>query len=133
MVIILYIGVVFPFKGLLLLDYHNFYFLMILKETLTILSLSNPVLQYTLTMVICWPGIINRQEMDLITVNYEIILVIILYIYSYKNYCTYKCLCFWHFYVWNAFAIFYSDFRRLILLKTFQKFFHDCSALQNHI
>ena len=43
--IIPYIGVVFPFlRSLWLLCYH-FYFLMSLNETLTFLSLSNPVLQ----------------------------------------------------------------------------------------
>ena len=46
MPIIPYIGVVFPFKESLFLDRYHFYFLMILKETLTFLSLSNPVLQY---------------------------------------------------------------------------------------
>ena len=40
--IIPYIGVVFPFMGSLSSD--NFYFLMILKERLTFLPLSNPVL-----------------------------------------------------------------------------------------
>ena len=41
--IIPYIGVFFPFMGLLSLDRYHFNFLMILKETLTFLSLSNPV------------------------------------------------------------------------------------------
>ena len=40
-------GVVFSFLGSLSLDCYHFDFLMILKETLTFLSLSNPVLQYT--------------------------------------------------------------------------------------
>ena len=44
--IIPYIGVVFPFMGLLSLNCYHFYFLMILKETLTFLSLSYPVPQY---------------------------------------------------------------------------------------
>ena len=44
--IITYVGVVFPFVGPLSLDRCNFYFLMILKKTLTFLSLSNPVLRY---------------------------------------------------------------------------------------
>ena len=39
-----YMGVVFP-----LWDRYNFYFLMILKEMLIFLSLSNPVLQYSQT------------------------------------------------------------------------------------
>ena len=39
--IIPYIGVAFPFMGWLSLDRHHFYFLMVLKETLTFLSLSN--------------------------------------------------------------------------------------------
>ena len=46
MPIIPYIGVVLPFKGSLSLDRYNFYFLMILKETLKFLLLSKPVLQY---------------------------------------------------------------------------------------
>ena len=44
MTIILYIGVVFSFY--LSLDQYHFDFLMILKEPLTFLSLSNMVLQY---------------------------------------------------------------------------------------
>ena len=44
--VIPYIGVAFPFMGLLTLDHYHFYFLMIFKETLTFLSLSNLVLQY---------------------------------------------------------------------------------------
>ena len=43
MPVILYIGVVFPFMRSLSLD--RYHFLIILKETLTFLSLSNPVLQ----------------------------------------------------------------------------------------
>ena len=42
--IIPYIGVVFSFMGLLLLDRYNFYFLIILKEALTFLQPSDPVL-----------------------------------------------------------------------------------------
>ena len=44
--IICYIRVVFPFMGSLSLDRYRFYFLMILKETLIFLLLSNLVLQY---------------------------------------------------------------------------------------
>ena len=47
-VILSYIEVVFPFMGSLSLDRYHLYFLMILNETLTFLSLSNPVLQYAL-------------------------------------------------------------------------------------
>ena len=46
MPVMTYIGVVFSFMGSLSLDCYHFYLLMILKETLTFLSLSNPVLQY---------------------------------------------------------------------------------------
>ena len=46
--IIRHIGVVFSFMRSLSLDCYNFDFLIILKETLTIMSLSNPVLQYRL-------------------------------------------------------------------------------------
>ena len=42
MPIIFYIGVVFPFMGLLSLHRCHFYFFMSLKEPLTFLSLSNP-------------------------------------------------------------------------------------------
>ena len=45
--IIPYMGIVFPFAGSLMLDAYQFYFL-ILKETLTFLSLSNLVLQYVI-------------------------------------------------------------------------------------
>ena len=41
------IGVVFSFMGSLSLGHYHFHFLMILKEVLTFLSLSNPVLQYS--------------------------------------------------------------------------------------
>ena len=47
MPIILYIGVVLPFTGSLLLDRYHFDFLVILKEVITFLSISNPVLQYS--------------------------------------------------------------------------------------
>ena len=43
--VISYIGVVFSFMGLLSLDCCHFYFLMILKEMLKFLLLSNPVVQ----------------------------------------------------------------------------------------
>ena len=43
--IIPFIGVVFPLMGSLSLDRYHFYFLIILKETLTSLPLSNQVLQ----------------------------------------------------------------------------------------
>ena len=43
--IIPFVGVVFSFMGSLSLDHYHFYFLMVLKEMLTFLSLSNPVLQ----------------------------------------------------------------------------------------
>ena len=46
MPIVPYVGVVFSFMGLLSLDRYHVYLLMILKKTLTFLSLSNPVLQY---------------------------------------------------------------------------------------
>ena len=46
MPIITCIGVVFPFVGSLSLDRYHCYLLMILKETLTFLLLSNLVLQY---------------------------------------------------------------------------------------
>ena len=48
--IIPYIGVVFPFIGSLSLDHNHFYFLMILKKTLTFLLLSNPVLQHSFSL-----------------------------------------------------------------------------------
>ena len=41
-----YTGVAFPFMGLLSLDCYHFDFLMILKEMLTFLLLSNLILQY---------------------------------------------------------------------------------------
>ena len=44
--IVPYIGVVFSSMESLSLDRYHFYFLMILKETLTFLSLSDPALQY---------------------------------------------------------------------------------------
>ena len=49
-----YIGVVFSLTGSLSFDRFDFYlyFLMILKETLTFLSLSNPVPQYWSTLYI---------------------------------------------------------------------------------
>ena len=43
--IIPYIGVVFPLMRLISLDRYHLYFLMILKSVLTFLPLSNPVLQ----------------------------------------------------------------------------------------
>ena len=42
-----YIGVVFPFMASQWLDCYHFYFLTILKEALTFLSLINLVLQYS--------------------------------------------------------------------------------------
>ena len=46
MPVICHIGVVFSFMGSLSLDRCYFYFLMISKEMVTFLSLSNPVLGY---------------------------------------------------------------------------------------
>ena len=46
MLIIAYIGVVYPFMGSLSLDHYHFYFLMIFKEPLTFPLLSNLILQY---------------------------------------------------------------------------------------
>ena len=50
--IIPYIGIVFSFTGFIILDRYHFRFLMILKETLTFLSLSNPVHQYCIRVTV---------------------------------------------------------------------------------
>ena len=61
MPIIHYIGVVFSFMGPPSLDRYHFYFLKILKETLTFMSLSNPAPQYLMHITATWQRQTNRQ------------------------------------------------------------------------